>query len=129
MDILMELKRYGLQVTILFFLVSFLVNLLQRRYSRARLDRMLTKQESTLNFLRGMHKSLGKLERDCTLEVYGSSSPQQLGKSIHGARNEIQSTLADMEGHLRSFREYRRKEKAREKQRKRFERLDQRTAT
>jgi hypothetical protein len=66
------------------------------------------------------------LERDCTLELDGASSPKEVGKAIHVARNEIQSTTADLEKHLRSFREYRRKEKAREKQRKRVEKLDQR---
>jgi hypothetical protein len=122
----MELKTYGLQVAILFFLISLLVNLLQRRYSRTRLDGMLEKDESIVDFLGGMHKYLGKVERDCTLELHGTTSPQEMGKAIHAARNEIQSTLADMEGHLRSFREYRRKLKAQEKQRKRMEKLDQR---
>jgi ATPase subunit of ABC transporter with duplicated ATPase domains len=40
-------------------------------------------------------------------------------------RNEIQSAIADMEEHLRSFRQYRRKEKAQEKHRKRLEKLHQ----
>jgi len=126
MDILMGLKDYGLQVAILFFLISLLVNLLQRRYSRARLSRMFGHEESIADLLAGMHKYLGKVERDCTLELRGATSPQEIGKAIHSARNEIQSTLAEMETHLRSFREYRRKIKVREKQKKRMEKLDQR---
>jgi hypothetical protein len=78
---------------------------------------MLRKEESIANFLDGIHKTLGKLEVTCTLEVQGASSPQEVGKTIHLVRNEIQSIIANMEEHLRSFRQYRRKEKAREKQR------------
>jgi hypothetical protein len=126
MDILMDLRTYGLQLAILFFLISLLVNLLQRRYSRARLNRMLDEEESIIDFLVGMHRYLGKVERDCTLELHGTTSPQEIGKAIHAARNEIQSTMAEMDAHLRSFREYRRKLKAQEKQRKRMEKLDQR---
>jgi len=121
-----ELKQFGLLVAILFFLVSFLVNLLQRRYSKTRLDRMLKKEESVVNSLGGIHKYLGKLEHACTLELHGATSPKKLGKAIYVARNKIQSTIADMEDHLRSFRQYRRKEKAQEKQKKRMEKLDQR---
>ena len=125
MNIPMEPKTFGLLVAILFFLISLLVNLIQRRYSKSRLDRMLTKEKSVVTFLEGMHKSLGKLEYVCTLEVHGESSPQQVGKAIHGARDEIKSTIADMEEHLRSFRQYRRKEKALEKRRKELEKSHQ----
>ncbi len=128
MDVLMELKTYALQIAILLFLISLLVNLLQRRYSRARLDRMLRKDESIANSLDGVHKHLGKVERNCTLELYGSTSPQEVGKAIHGARNEIQSVMADLQAYLRSFRQYRRKLKAQEKLKKRIEKLDQRSA-
>jgi len=128
MDIPMEPIAFGLLVAILFFLVSLLVNLLQRRYARARLVRMLRKEEGIVNFLEGIHKNLGKLEVTCTLEVQGASSPQELGKTIHVVRNEIQSTIANMEEHLRSFRLYRRKEKAREKQRKGLEKSIQRSS-
>jgi hypothetical protein len=121
MAIPMEPKTLGLLLAILFFLISLLVNLLQRRTSKTRLDRILTKEESIVNFLEGMHKNLGKLEYACTFEVAGESSPQQVGKAIHRARGEIKSTIADMEEHLRSFRQYRRKEKAREKRRKELE--------
>ena len=127
MDVLMELKTYGLQIAALLFFISLLVNLVQRRYSRARLDRMLRKDEAIVNSLGGIHKYLGKVERDCTLELHGSISPQEVGKAIHGARNEIQSAMADVEAYLRSFREYRRKLKAQEKQKKRMEKLDQRS--
>ena len=124
----MEPKAFGLLVAILFFLVSLLVNLLQRRYAKARLGRMLRKEEAIVNFLEGIHKNLGKLEVTCTLEVQGASSPQEVGKTIHVVRNEIQSTIANMEEHLRSFRLYRRKEKAREKQRKGLEKSYQRSS-
>jgi len=117
MDIPMEPKTFGLLVAILLFLVSVLVNLLQRRYAKTRLGRMLRKEEAIVNFLEGIHKNLGKLEVTCTLEVQGASSPQEVGKTIHVVRNEIQSTIANMEEHLHSFRQYRRKEKVREKQR------------
>jgi hypothetical protein len=126
MDILIELKTFGLLIAILFFLISLLVNLLQHRYSRKRFDHMLTKEESVVNFLEGIHKYLGKLEQALTLELHGASSPKKVGKAIHVARNKIQSTMVDMEEHLRSFRLYRRKEKAKEKQKKRLEKLDQR---
>jgi hypothetical protein len=118
MDFPMEPKTLGMLVAILFFLVSLLVNLLQRRYAKTRLSRMLRKEESIANFLEGIHKNLGKIEVTCTLEVQGASSPQEVGKTIHVVRNEIQSTIANMEEHLNSFRQHRRKEKAREKQRK-----------
>jgi hypothetical protein len=112
MELPMELKTLGLLAAILFFLVSLLINLLQRRYAKTRLGRMLRKEESIVNFLEGIHKNLGKLEVTCTLEVQGASSPQEVGKTIHVVRNEIQSTMINMEEHLRSFRQYRRKEKA-----------------
>jgi len=128
MDIPMEPKKLGLLVAILFFLVSLLVNLLQRRYGKTRLGRMLRKEESIVNFLEGIHKNLGKIEVTCTLEVQGASSPQEVGKTIHVVRNEIQSTIANMQEHLRSFRRHRRKEKAQEKKRKAGEKSRQRSS-
>jgi len=125
MDIPMEPKRLGLLVAILFFLLSFLVNLLQRRYAKNRLGRMLRKEESIVNFLEGIHKNLGKIEVNCTLEVQGASSPQEVGKTIHVVRNEIQSTIANMQEHLNSFRQHRRKEKVLEKQRRGLKRSNQ----
>jgi hypothetical protein len=122
MDLPMEPKRLGLLVAILFFLLSLLVNLLQRRYAKTRLGRLLRKEESIANFLEGIHKNLGKIEVNCTLEVQGASSPQEVGKAIHVVRNEIQSTIANVQEHLSSFRQYRRKDKVKEKQRKKLER-------
>jgi hypothetical protein len=81
MDILIEPKTLGLLAAILFFLVSLLVNLLQRRYGKTRLGRMLRKEESIVNFLEGIHKNLGKLEVTCTLEVQEASSPPGSGKN------------------------------------------------
>jgi hypothetical protein len=126
MDIPMEPRKLGLLVAILFFLISLLINLLQRRYAKTRLGRMLRKEESIVNFLDGIHKNLGKIEVNCTLEVQGASSPQEVGKAIHVVRNEIQSTIANMQEHLNSFRQHRRKDKVKEKQRKRLERSAQR---
>ena len=96
-------KNWALLVATLFFLVSLLINLLQRRYGKTRLGRMLRKEESIVNFLEGIHKNLGKIEVTCTLEVQGASSPQEVGKTIHVVRNEIQSTIANMQEHLRLF--------------------------
>jgi hypothetical protein len=128
MDIPMDPKTLGLLAATLFFLVSLLINLLQRRYTKTHLGRMLRKEESIINFLEGIHKNLGKLEVTCTLEVQGASSPQEVGKTIHVIRNEIQSTLANMEEHLRSFRQYRRKEKTRGKRKKGPEKSYQRSS-
>ena len=126
MDILQDSKTFGLLVALLFFLISFFVNLLQRRYSKTRFDRMLGKEESVVKFLGEIHKSLGKVERNCTLELHGESSPQAVGKAIRMTRNEIQSAMVDMEEYLGSFRQYRRKQKAQEKHRKLLEKLHQR---
>lgn len=117
MNIPMESKTFGLLVAILFFLVSLLVNLFQRRRAKARLGRMLRKEESVVNLLGLIDKNLGKLEVTCTLEVDGASSPQEMGKTIHLVRNEVQSIIANMEEYLRSFRQYRRKEKKRQTRR------------
>ena len=113
MNISMDPKALALLVAILFFLISLLVNLLQHRYSKTRFNRMLTKEEEVVNFLVGTHKKLGELEWNCTIELDGATSPQEVTKAIHGARKKIESTIADMREHLHSFRQYRRKEKAR----------------
>jgi hypothetical protein len=125
-DILMEQKTFGLLIAVLFFLISFLFNLLQRRYSKARLDRLLRKEKWVVVFLARINRYLGKLERSCTLELSGASSSQEVGKAIHVARDKIQSTITNMEEHLHSFRHYRRKEKAQKKQAKRLEKLHRR---
>jgi hypothetical protein len=115
----MEPKKFGLLITILFFLISFLINLLQRRYSKTRLDRIFRKDESVVNFLEEINNNLGKLEVNCTFEVHGASSPQEVGKEIHVVRGKIQSTVDNLEEHLSSFRQYRRKEKTQVKKKKR----------
>ncbi len=126
MDMLLkDPKTFGLMVAVVFFLISFLVNLLQRRYSKNRFYRMLSKEESIAKLLGDIHKSLGRVERNCTLELHGESSPQAIGKAVRMTRNEIQSAMVDMEDYLRSFRQYRRKQKAQEKHRKRLEKLHQ----
>jgi len=121
----MEPKIFGLLVAILFFLISFLLNLLQRRYSKTRLDRMLMKDESVLNFLVAINKYLGKLERNCILELHGESSPQEVGKGIYTVRNKIETTIAAMGEHLCSFRQYRRKRKVQGKNGKKLHKLHQ----
>ncbi len=117
-DLGMELKTFTLLVAILFFLISLLVNLLQRRYSRVRFYRMLTQGEGVIDFLEGINKNLEDLEFKCSIELHGATSPQEVGKVISAARNKIETTLADTRNHLRSFRQYRRKEKAQKKLKK-----------
>ena len=121
----MEPKIFGLLIAILFFLISLLLNLLQRRYSKNRLDRMLMKEESVLNFLAAIDKYLGKLERNCILELHGASSPQEVGKGIHVCRNKIESTIAAIDEHLCSFRQYRRKRKRQDAKGRQLMRLHQ----
>ena len=113
MNIPMEPITLALLVATLFFLISLLVNLLQHRYSKKRFNRMLTKEEEVVNFLVGTDKNLGELEWTCTVEMDGAISPQEAAKAIHGARKKIGSTVADMRQHLRSFPQYRKREKAR----------------
>jgi hypothetical protein len=107
----MEPKKFGLLVAILFFLISLLINLLQRRHSKTRLNRIFRKDESVVNFLDELNTNLGKLEVNCTFEVHGASSPQEVGKEIHMVRGKIQSTMDNLDEHLNSFRQYRRKGK------------------
>ncbi len=114
----MELKTFTLLVAILFFLISLLVNLLQRRYSKARFYRMLTQEECIIDSLEGINKNLGDLEFNCSIELHGATSPHEVGKVISAARNKIESSLADMRKHLRSFPQYRRREKAQKKDKK-----------
>jgi hypothetical protein len=123
MEFPMDPKTFALLVAILFFFISLLVNLLQRRYAKSRIDRLLNQGESALNSLTGLHTALGKLESTCTLELDGTSSPKELGRSIRITRNQIQSTMADIQKNLRSFRQYRQKEKTRERHQKRLEKL------
>jgi hypothetical protein len=115
MEIPMEPKILGLLLAILCFLISLLINLLQHHYYRKRADRFLNKQESLLHSLMGLNNSLGKLETACALEMELTTSLKDIGKAIHIARNQLSSSIADIEGNLRSFREYRVTEKAREK--------------
>ncbi len=122
MQIPVEPKTFGLLVAILFFLISFLINLLQRRYSRTRLDYMLEKDESFVNLLGVKDEYQGKLERTCTFDLHRASSPQEVGKAIYVARNKIQSTVAAMEEHLRCLRHPQRKGKKQQKQMKRLRR-------
>jgi uncharacterized protein (DUF58 family) len=105
MNLLMEPKTLGLLVAILFFLVSI------------------------LNLLSEIHKNLGKLEVTCTLEVQGASSPQEVGKTIHVVRNEIRSTIANMEEYLHSFRQYRRKQKARARPKRKQQKSSQKRSS
>ncbi len=113
-------KTLGILVAVLFLLSSFLFNLLQRRRSKTRLDRLLENDKSVVNFLGVIDEYLGKLERSCTFELQGTRSPKEVGESIYVARNKIQSEIAAMEGHLRSYGHERRKERRKENQRKRL---------
>lgn len=119
----MDPKTLGLLVAILLFLISLLINLVQRRYHKRDTRRWADNGESTLNFLNGLQASLSKLESACTFEM---ESPEKIGKLVHGARNQVKSCIADVEKNLRSFRAYRRIEKARERQRKQLEKIRKR---
>ncbi|UCD71305.1 MAG: hypothetical protein JSW70_09940 [Syntrophobacterales bacterium] len=114
MEILLEPKIL-LRIAILFFLISLLINLIQHHYYRRRADRFLNKEESLYHSLNGLQNSLGKLETACALEMELTTSLKDIGKSIHIARAQLSSSIADIEGNLRSFREYRVREKARAK--------------
>jgi hypothetical protein len=117
-----DLKTFGILVAILFLLISFLFNLLQRRRSKTRLDRLLENDKSVVNFLGVIDEYLGKLERSCAFELGEARSPQQVGKAIYVARDKIKATIASMEEHLRSYDHDRRKEKRQKNQRKRLNR-------
>jgi hypothetical protein len=126
MDLPMEPKIFGLLIAVLFFLISFLLNLLQRRYSKTRLDRMLMNEESVVNLLVAVNRYLGKLERNCVFELQGANSPQEVGKAIHVVRNKIESTIATIGEHLCSFRMCRRKRKVQGKNGRQTQKLHQR---
>ncbi len=115
MEIPMDPKTFALLVATLFFLLSLLTNLLQHHYYRRRVDRFLNKEESLFHSLQGVNNSLGKLEAACALEMELTTSLKDIGKTIHIARAHLSSSIADIEGNLRSFREYRVREKARVK--------------
>jgi len=117
-DFGMEAKTFFLLAAILLFLISFLVNMLQRRYSKARFDRMLKKEESVVSFLEGINKNLNDLEWTCSIEMDRTSFPQEVGKVIGAVRNKVELTLADLRTHLQSFRQYRKKEKTQNKNKK-----------
>lgn len=108
----MEPITFAFLLALLLFFISLLVNLLQRRRSKARFHRMLTKEGSIVSFLEEINKHLGDLEFKCSIELHGATSPQEVGKVIHMARNRLEANIADMKKHLYSFRQYRRKEKA-----------------
>lgn len=128
MDLPMEPKIFGLLIAVLFFLISFLLNLLQRRYSKARLDRMLMKEKSVLNFLAAVDNDLDKLEWNCILELPEASSPQEVGKAIYVVRTKIESTIANIGEHLCSFRQYRGKIEVQGKKRRQLQKVHQRTS-
>lgn len=128
MELPMEPKIFGLLIAVLLFLLSFLLNLFQHRYSKARLDRMLMKEKSVLNFLAAVDNDLAKLERDCVLELPKASSPQEVGKAIYVIRNKIESTLAQKGGHVYSFRQCREKRKVQGKKRRQPKKIHQRTS-
>jgi hypothetical protein len=115
MDLGMEPKTFALLVAILLFLTSFLVNLLQRRYSKARVERMLKKEESIVTFLEGIAKYLNEQHRSSIIEMDGERSLKEMVKAIDSARDTIEWTLDDLKIHLSSLRQYRRKEEAQEK--------------
>ncbi len=109
------LSCVALLAAILLLLTSFLVNLLQRRRSKACFERMLKKEEFIVTFLEGMAKYLNDLQRSSITEMDRESSLKKMVKAINTAGDTIEWTLDDMKTHLSSLREYRRKEKAEKK--------------
>jgi hypothetical protein len=73
----MEPNTFALLVAILLFLIALLVTLLQRRYSKARFDRMLKKEDSVVTFLEGINKYLNELEWTCNIERWTEQAPQR----------------------------------------------------
>lgn len=128
MDLPMEPKIFGLLIAVLFFLISFLLNLLQHRYSKTRLDRMLMKEKSVLNILATVDNDLAKLEWNCILELPEASSPQEVGKGIYVVQNKIESTIVNIVEHLCSFRQYRGKREVEGKKRRQPQKVHQRTS-
>jgi hypothetical protein len=123
MTIPMEPKTLGLLVAILCFLVSLLINLIQHHYYRRRANHFLSKQESLFHSLTGLHSSMGKLETACALEMELTMSLKDMGKAIHVARAQLSSSIADIEANLRSFREYRAREKERARHKRELDTL------
>ncbi len=119
LDLAMDPRIFALLVAMLFFLISLLINLLQHRYSKARFNHMLAKEESVFHFLTDINKILVNMEWISSVGLNGASFPPELQKAIHGTRNKIESTIAEMKKHLHSFRQYRKKEKGLKKQEKR----------
>ena len=119
----MEPRMFFLLLAILCFLVSLLINLIQHHYYRRRADHFLNKQESLFHSLAGLHGSLGKLETACALEMELSMSLKDMGKAIHVARAQLSSSIADIEANLRSFREYRARERERKKHKRELDAL------
>jgi hypothetical protein len=117
MDLGMEPKTFALLAAILLLLITLFVNRRQRRNSKARFERMLKKEEFIVTFLEGLAKYLNELQRSSVNETERESSLKKMVKAINTTRDTIEWTLDDMKIHLSSFPEYRRKEKAREKNR------------
>ena len=122
----MEPKTLAILVATLFFLVSLLINLIQRRRHRSQTERLIKSEEGTVKFLNGLDALLGKVESACTFELEMAHSPQELGKSIRGVRNQIKSSISDVEKNLQSFKMYRQREKARQKHKKQIEKIRKR---
>jgi hypothetical protein len=107
----------------LFVLLFLLISLIQRRRYKNQRDRLLDREEATLHFLSGLDASMGKLESACTFELELANSPKEMGRSLHATRNQIKSSMTDIEKNLLSIRAYRRKVKAREKHQKQLEKI------
>ncbi len=108
---LTEPKIMALMIAVLFFLLALLINFLQYHHYKRRTDRFIQKEESLLHFLIRFSKIIKKIETTCTYEMEVTTSLKDIGNSLHSARNLISSSINDILGNLRSFREYRAKEK------------------
>ena len=112
MDLGMEPKTFALLIAILLFLISLLANLLQRRYSKARYDRMLKKEKSIVPLLEGLDKYLDELQWSCIMKMDREGSLKKAIKAISAARDKIERILDGMKTDPSSLRRYRRKEGA-----------------
>jgi hypothetical protein len=119
----MEPRMFFLLLAILCFLISLLINLIQHHYYRRRANHFLSKQESLFHSLTGLHGSMGKLETACALEMELTMSMKDMGKAIHVARAQLSSSIADIESNLRSFREYRARERERTRHKRELDAL------
>jgi hypothetical protein len=98
-------------LALLFFLASLLINLMQYHYYKRRTDRIIQKEESILHTLFRLNKFIKKQETICKYEMEMETSLKDMGSALKTARNMVGLSINDLRLNLRSFREYRAREK------------------